>query len=70
MDAPPPASSPRLDLEAPFKESKDRLVAVWEREYLTNLLTRSGGNVTLAARQAGIDRVYLHRLLKKHGFGP
>ena len=52
-----------------FKEAKDRLIQVWEREYVEALLSKAQGNVSLAARQAGIDRVYLHRLMKKHGLG-
>jgi DNA-binding NtrC family response regulator len=51
-----------------FKEAKERLVEVWEREYLTRLLERAGGNVSLAARRAGLARAYLHQLLRKHAF--
>jgi transcriptional regulator of acetoin/glycerol metabolism len=50
-----------------FHESKEQLIAAWEREYITNLLQRCGGNVTRAAREAGLDRAHLHRLLRKHG---
>ncbi|HZS38734.1 MAG TPA: sigma 54-interacting transcriptional regulator [Polyangia bacterium] len=52
-----------------FREAKERLIAAWEREYVTQLLRRAGGNVSRAAREGGIDRVYLHRLMKKHGIG-
>ncbi len=52
-----------------FKEAKDRLVDAWEREYLSSLIDRAGGNVSLAARRAGIARVYLHQLMKKHSLG-
>ena len=51
----------------PFKEAKQRLVDVWEREYLEQIIAASTGNVTRAAQVAGIARVHLHRLLKKHG---
>ena len=51
----------------PFKEAKERLIEAFEREYLEGLLARCGGNVSRAAREAGIDRVYLHRLLKRYG---
>ena len=50
-----------------FKEAKDRLFEAFEREYLEGLMARCGGNVSRAAREAGIDRVYLHRLLKRYG---
>jgi transcriptional regulator with GAF, ATPase, and Fis domain len=49
-----------------FREAKERLIAAWERDYVTQLLKRTGGNVSQAAREGGIDRVYLHRLMKKH----
>jgi two-component system, NtrC family, nitrogen regulation response regulator GlnG len=57
--------SPSSDL--PFKEAKDQLVSAFERDYLADLMTRCNHNVSLAAREAGIARVYLHRLLQKHG---
>jgi DNA-binding NtrC family response regulator len=53
----------------PFKEAKERLVAVFERDYIEELMLRCDHNVSKAAREAGIDRVHLHRLLKKHGLG-
>jgi transcriptional regulator with GAF, ATPase, and Fis domain len=50
-----------------FREAKEKLISAWERDYVTQLLKRTGGNVSQAAREGGIDRVYLHRLMKKHG---
>jgi DNA-binding NtrC family response regulator len=61
--APAPLAPPPVR----FHEAKENLVTAWERDYLGALLARSGGNVSRAAREAGMDRVYLHRLLKKHG---
>jgi transcriptional regulator of acetoin/glycerol metabolism len=37
------------------------------REYLVSLMHRFQGNVTHAAKQAGMTRVSLHRLLRKYG---
>jgi DNA-binding NtrC family response regulator len=54
-------------LELPFKEAKGRLVEAFEREYLTHLLARHRGNISRAAQEAGIDRNYVHRLVKKYG---
>lgn len=34
--------------------------------YLTNLLEKHDWNVSGAAREAGVDRNYLHRLIKRH----
>ena len=49
-----------------FKDTKDRLVSAFEREYLVRLLARSGGNIARAAREADLDRKYLYSLLKKY----
>jgi DNA-binding NtrC family response regulator len=38
-----------------------------EREYLISLLRDNAGNVAQSARQAGMSRQGLHKLLKKHG---
>ena len=56
-----------LDLEEPFKVAKERLVTRFERAYLSRLLESSDGNVSRAARQAKLDRMYLSRLLQRHG---
>jgi DNA-binding NtrC family response regulator len=51
----------------PFKEAKERLVHGWERQYVAAILERTGGNVSLAAKRAGIARAHLYMLLRKHG---
>ena len=53
-------------LELPFKEAKAQLVEGFERDYLTALLARHHGNISRAAAEAGIDRNYIHRLVKKY----
>ena len=49
-----------------FHAAKDRLIATWERGWVTELLKRARGNVSQAARLGQLDRVSLHRLMKKH----
>lgn len=51
-----------------FHLAKDNLIAHFEKEYLARLTTRAGGNMSKAARLAGIDRTTLYRLMEKHGF--
>jgi DNA-binding NtrC family response regulator len=51
------------DALLPLRAARDR----WQREYLQDLLTRTGDNVAAAARAAGVDRIHLYRLLRKHG---
>jgi DNA-binding NtrC family response regulator len=59
---PPVGVTSRLTL----KEAKERWVGELEAAYVADLLRREGGNVSQAARKAGIDRKTLHRLLNKH----
>jgi two-component system, NtrC family, response regulator AtoC len=61
-----PGSWAALVDDSTFHEAKDRLVEAWERSYLVHLMDRAEHNVSRAAKLAGIDRTYLHRLLKKH----
>ena len=51
----------------PWKEAKDQLVRRFEREYLEALLKANGGDISAAARAAGVARGHLHRQLDKHG---
>lgn len=47
--------------------SRGQAIEEAEREYLISLLERNQGNVSRSAKQAGLSRQGLHRLLKKHG---
>lgn len=49
-----------------YAEARRKAIDEFERNYLGKILDRASGNVSIAAREAGIDRVYLHRLLRKH----
>jgi transcriptional regulator with GAF, ATPase, and Fis domain len=56
-----------VDVRVPFKVAKDALIDGFERSYVRAVLEACGGNMTKAARMAGIDRMYLHRLVQKLG---
>ena len=56
-----------FDPASSFREAKERWLAAREKAYLERLLARCEGNVSRAAREAGMDRTYLHRLLGRHG---
>jgi DNA-binding NtrC family response regulator len=58
---------PAADISIPFKIAKDSAIDTFERAYLTALLEAAGNNMSKAARMAGMDRMYLHRLVQKHG---
>jgi DNA-binding NtrC family response regulator len=61
------APSAKIDPSVPWLEARRRAVQEFERSYVEALLQAHEGNVSRAARAAGIDRVYLHRLLRRHG---
>ena len=61
-----PGGGPAEMMDMPFKEAKGMLVEAFEKEYLVRLLECHGGNITRAAAEAGIDRNYIHRLVKKY----
>jgi DNA-binding NtrC family response regulator len=53
--------------DRPFHEAKDALIARFEREYLEDLVQRAGGNLSQAARLAGLERKFLYKLLERNG---
>ena len=53
------------DTEIPYKTARERLLMRFERDYWTTLLAECGGNVSEAARRAGVSRVHLYRMLKR-----
>jgi transcriptional regulator with GAF, ATPase, and Fis domain len=56
-----------VDISVPFRIAKDCAIDAFERGYLTALLDAAGNNMSKASRMAGMDRMYLHRLVQKHG---
>ena len=54
-----------LDEDIPFKEAKNQLIEEFEMAYWTRLLERTDGNVSKAARIAGVHRKSLEYILKK-----
>jgi len=50
----------------PYHVAKDRVVVQFEKEYLAALVARAAGNMSKAARLAGVDRTTLYRLIDKH----
>jgi DNA-binding NtrC family response regulator len=52
-------------LELPYGEAKERAVAAFDVAYVERRMKRTAGNVSEAARLAGMDRSNFRRLLKK-----
>ncbi len=65
-----PAGGAPVDMEfqggTSFRDSKEKWNEVFERRYLSWLLKRAEGNISKAARDADMDRKYLHKLLRKY----
>ncbi len=55
-----------VDLEQPFKDQRERWLDHLERVYISGLLERHHWNVSAVAQAAGLDRTYVHRLIRKH----
>jgi DNA-binding NtrC family response regulator len=62
-----PWTQPDLSAGETYFAARERLVTEFELHYLTQLLTQSGGNMSRAARAAGVDRTTLYRLMERHG---
>jgi DNA-binding NtrC family response regulator len=62
-------SRTRLDASEPmnFREAKDRVVADFERAFLTDVLRVSGGIVSRAAQRCGLSERNFHAKLRKYG---
>lgn len=56
-----------FETDRPFKDAKNDLIADFEKTYIRDLLDRNNGNVSQSAREAGIERAYLQRLIRKYG---
>jgi DNA-binding NtrC family response regulator len=52
--------------DRPYHDAKAEAVSIFEKEYLRDLLERNGGNISRAARQAGMDRKTIHRMLARY----
>jgi transcriptional regulator with PAS, ATPase and Fis domain len=60
-------TEPTIDLDRPLKNAREAWLRPLERRYVAGLLERERGNITSAARAAGVDRITFYRLLWKHG---
>lgn len=49
-----------------YHEARDLVVTDFEREYLEHIVRKARGNLSDAARFAGVDRTTLYRIMEKH----
>jgi DNA-binding NtrC family response regulator len=62
-----PAGAVPMPIEESYHVARERLLAEFERRYLTWLVTQAGNNISRAARIAAVDRTTLYRLMERHG---
>jgi transcriptional regulator with PAS, ATPase and Fis domain len=56
-----------VDTTESYYEARDRLLAKFDRRFLTRVVMRAGGNLSKAARMAKVDRTTFYRLMERHG---
>lgn len=74
-DAPPQLLSVAVDhplaselmLEERYHVARDRAIQQFEKQYLLRLMNRTQGNLTEAARIAGVNRTTLYRMMERNG---
>jgi len=54
-------------LSESYHSGRERVIAQFERRYLAELVRATQGNMSKAARMAGVDRTTLYRLMERHG---
>ena len=63
-DVPKVDAAPLLSV-LPWKDAREQYLASFEHSYAESVLARCGGNVSAAAREAGVDRKTFYSLLKR-----
>jgi DNA-binding NtrC family response regulator len=61
------SGSMAMHLGKGYHEARELVLADFERAYLEHAINEAGGNISNAARHAGVDRTTLYRLMEKHG---
>src|SRR6266511_2421511 len=66
-EAASPTAAVTMPLEETYHVARERLLAEFERRYLTWLVGQADNNISRAARIAAVDRTTLYRLMERHG---
>jgi len=53
-------------LSSPYKEARRKALDSFNVKYITKAINKTEGNVTNAAKESGIERQYLQRMLKRY----
>jgi DNA-binding NtrC family response regulator len=60
------SATPDMNLRLPYKEAKEVAVSAFELTYLRAALARNGANLSRTARDVGLTRHHLRKLLRQH----
>jgi len=63
-----PVARAELDIreDLGFKDAKEQWISTFEKQYLQELLKKNNFNISATAKEAGIDRKSVQRLIKKY----
>ena len=64
--APAMALPTGIDQKLPYNQAKKQVLTRFTATYLTTALTRTNGNVTVAAKESGMERQAFQRLMRQH----
>lgn len=65
-DAPSPTNEPDGIFDKRYRQFREEWIDRGEQEYIRRLLARHDRNVQAAADDAGVDRTYIYRLIRRH----
>lgn len=54
-------------LDTDYHTAREVILARFEKDYLDHIVRRAKGNISDAARMAGVDRTTLYRMMERHG---
>jgi len=60
-------ASEQASTDESYYAARGKLMARFDRHYLTRVVLRAGGNLSKAARIARVDRTTFYRLMERHG---
>jgi DNA-binding NtrC family response regulator len=63
-----PGQTPAAPEPLPYADAKEVAMQAFHKAYLAALLASTGGNISQAARRAGLDRSNFRRVLRRWGF--
>ena len=57
----------RFILDSDYHTAREAVLAQFEKDYLEHIVREANGNISDAARMAGVDRTTLYRMMERHG---